>query len=287
MLQGLQHQHLNLTDQQLLYPHLNLVMQQPDSDSELLESINERLLKIKEEISFTQDPRKLAKKRISQNHLLTEKKILELFEIESKQQLQTKLEELLNLLPNKSVFRLDVKACLDIFKKPIDTPQIYTVTDDASANDIFLLGEINASCQGIVNGNPYLNVGLLGYLLDGKHRFLLVKNSEGKILARCVMRLLVDDQGKPVLYQEDLYTVDNNPNYAIYLRQLAINKAKKLDIPLLTGRNNNDIQQQNKIFSSSIHTLNQPIFAEYVDALKKIVYSIYSLEDVVQINIQK
>ncbi len=62
-------------------------------------------------------------------------------------------------------------------------------TDDA--NTLLLLGtEVNGSCQR-VDGNATYNQCLLAYLLDGKHRALVVSNAAGATVARAVVRLML------------------------------------------------------------------------------------------------
>ena len=67
----------------------------------------------------------------------------------------------------------------------------YKVIDTDDPNHFLLMGtEVLNSCQD-VKGSASLNVGVLGYALDGKHRLVLVCDPEGKILARSVLRLLL------------------------------------------------------------------------------------------------
>ena len=92
--------------------------------------------------------------------------------------------------------------------------------------------EVMNSCQN-VHGDLTHNVCLLGYFLDGKHRLGLVCDSQGKILARSVLRLLIDSRGQPVLFQERIYVADASSAYSHLLRKLAIKKAANLGIPLI------------------------------------------------------
>jgi hypothetical protein len=57
----------------------------------------------------------------------------------------------------------------------------YKVIDTDDPNHFLLMGtEVLNSCQH-VNGSASLNLGILGYALDGKHRLALVCDSTGKI----------------------------------------------------------------------------------------------------------
>ena len=103
--------------------------------------------------------------------------------------------------------------------------EAYKVIDTDDPNHFLLMGtEVLNSCQDI-KGSASLNVGLLGYALDGKHRLALVCDPEGKILARSVLRLLLDAEGKPVIFQKRMYVADANPAYPQLLRQMALKKA--------------------------------------------------------------
>ena len=95
-----------------------------------------------------------------------------------------------------------------------------------------------------------MNVGLLGYALDGKHRLALFCDSEGKIFARSVLRLLLDTEGKPVIFQERMYVADANPAYAELLRQMAVKKAGHQELPLSSVR---QILKKNKPKNTLIH----------------------------------
>jgi hypothetical protein len=56
----------------------------------------------------------------------------------------------------------------------------HTVCDTDDPCDILLMGhEILSSCQRL-DGNASLNIGLLGPLLDGKYRLIVIKGEDGK-----------------------------------------------------------------------------------------------------------
>ena len=72
--------------------------------------------------------------------------------------------------------------------------------------DLFLLGtEVEGSCQN-VRYEGDLNACLMGYVMDGKNKVAEIKNKQGKIMARCILRLLINkDTNKPVLLREKMY----------------------------------------------------------------------------------
>jgi hypothetical protein len=111
-----------------------------------------------------------------------------------------------------------------------------------------------------------MNVGLLGYALDGKHRLALVCDPDGKILARSVLRLLLDAEGKPVIFQERMYVADANPVYPKLLRQIALKKAGLLGVPLVVSSADFEKEQAEE-YPLSIQAKAKPVPFEYVDAL--------------------
>jgi hypothetical protein len=83
-----------------------------------------------------------------------------------------------------------------------------------------------------VDGDPKLNKGLLGYLMNGQTRLLAVVDKKGLIVARCMIRLLMDEQKNPVLFMEKLY---GDANYKESIEEFARAKAKDMGLPLMTG----------------------------------------------------
>jgi hypothetical protein len=77
---------------------------------------------------------------------------------------------------------------------------------------------------------------LLGYLLDGKIKLMTLTDKSGNVIARCVIKLLIDKKTKiPVLFVEKLYHKDNNcyqdlANIFIYFVR---NFAKHLKVSLI------------------------------------------------------
>ena len=90
-----------------------------------------------------------------------------------------------------------------------------------------------AVARGLM-GTPNLNKGLLGYLMDGKNRLLAIKDKSGKIVARCMLRLLWDGE-QPVIYRERFYPDTISSKEAEALNNLAIKFAKELAVPLTAG----------------------------------------------------
>ena len=73
---------------------------------------------------------------------------------------------------------------------------------------------------------------LPAYWLDPKLAMVAVTDKEGRIVARSIVRLLIDDQGKAVLLRESFCPTNKvTPELQGVLNQLAIDKAAALKIP--------------------------------------------------------
>lgn len=111
----------------------------------------------------------------------------------------------------------------------------WTIVDTDSSEDMVLMGtDVPDSCQR-VDGDPEYNKCLLAYLLDGKNRLVAVKDKNGHIVARAVMRVLQDqNNGDPVLYMETVYPKNlSDPLAASALRAMFCRRARALDMPLV------------------------------------------------------
>jgi ankyrin repeat protein len=108
-----------------------------------------------------------------------------------------------------------------------------TICNTVNPCDVLLLGdEILGSCQRL-DGEPKFNRGLLGPLLDGKYRLIAIKDASGRMIARCLLKILIDKKtGKPVLFQERLYiNQQNNTYHAKLLNEMCLRKARSLGAP--------------------------------------------------------
>lgn len=108
----------------------------------------------------------------------------------------------------------------------------YKVVNSDDHWDLFLCGtEVAASCQR-VNNAPQINKDLLGYVLDGKIRIIAVKDPQGKIVSRSIVKLLWDDMVKqPVLLVERVYS--NNSKLDPVVEAMAKEEAKRLGIEFI------------------------------------------------------
>jgi hypothetical protein len=170
------------------------------------------------------------------------------------------INQILDLKNAASEFSHDVKGILDTLEQANgkitskETLQVL-ITDDPI--DLLLAGsDVAGSCQRL-DGTPQTNKGLLGYLMDGKNRLLAIKDSRGKIVARCILRLLWDGT-QPVLYRERFYpdTIASKETEA--LKNLAIMLAKKLAVPLTDDG-------EGSSYGKNLQALGGPAPYEYCD----------------------
>ena len=84
-----------------------------------------------------------------------------------------------------------------------------------------------------VDGNTFFNKNLLGYVIDGKCRMIAVKDKNGCVVARSLIKLLWDDVKKtPVLFFETPYF--NIAGFAITVKEMAAREATRLGVELVT-----------------------------------------------------
>ena len=226
----------------------------------------------------------MKKKKISKSRLLIEKKLLEL--LSNSHEMEKKLMDVKSQIPKEIEFFNDIEGSLRLLKKTEQQDDNkFTVIDTDDANHILLMGsEVEGSCQR-VDGTANLNKCLLGFLLDGKHRLGVVCDSQGKIVARAVFRLLIDSTGQPVLFQEKVYVKDHGADYALLLRKLAAKKAKHLGIPLVFTKEEGGSTDSGVDYPHRVHAKEKPVPFEYVDADRMgIQPGAYSIGNVVQLN---
>jgi hypothetical protein len=129
------------------------------------------------------------------------------------------------------------------------------ITDDPI--DLLLCGtEINDSCQR-VNGDASKNKGLLGYLMDGKNRLLVIKDSSGRNIARCKLSLLWDGE-EPVLYREYFYPCTLTPENKRMLNELAKQVARNMGLKLTSD-------DGGELYGKTLYSEEGPAPFEYSD----------------------
>jgi hypothetical protein len=125
----------------------------------------------------------------------------------------------------------DIKGVIEHFRKNSSSAKVF-LDDSDDHQDLFLCGsEVTGSCQR-VDGEPYLNRCLMGYVLDGKVRLLAVKDDKGVIISRAILKLLYDRDKKPVLFFERVY---GDMRYQSALEMYARQKAKSMQLSLFSA----------------------------------------------------
>ncbi len=127
--------------------------------------------------------------------------------------------------------------------------------------DMLLLASETAGCQSI-DGTPYLNKCALAYVIDYKNSALVIKDKEGKIKARAILRALYDKENKtPVLFLERHYAsvMDSALNAA--LNAYAKEYAREANLPLLTKEAANGSP-----YAGTLSSLGSNAVFEYSDA---------------------
>jgi hypothetical protein len=99
-----------------------------------------------------------------------------------------------------------------------------------SYRDLLLCGnEVDGSCQR-TDGAVNLNKGLLGYLLHGQTAMVAAVDAHsGRISSRAILRLLLNERQRPILFMEPPY---GNSAHMENVKQVAIAKATAMGLPL-------------------------------------------------------
>lgn len=153
------------------------------------------------------------------------------------------------------------------------------ITDDAI--DLFLIGtEISGSCQNIESVGGTLNKCLMGYVMDGKNKACVIKDGNGRIMARCIIRLLIDEKTKKaVMVKEPLYCIANDKILETSdskLRDKCIEYAKWLGVALVESE-----QDGNKTYPNTLISVGSNAPYEYVDSARSFFrQGFYEVNDV-------
>ncbi|MBP9840952.1 MAG: hypothetical protein KBC64_00835 [Simkaniaceae bacterium] len=180
--------------------------------------------------------------------------------IEAGEESQGGIASLLKICPERIELRQNLKNLIvQMDKKKRCIPCSMQITDDFQ--EILLSGtEVRDSCQR-VDGDPYFNRGLLGALGDGKTKMVVIHHPETyKIENRALIRLLVNEEGVPVLFMETAY--GNGTFYEKALRDAVLEYAKYLGVKAYGY----GVGEEIPLFS---HGSNMP--CEYVDAVRGVV----------------
>ena len=139
--------------------------------------------------------------------------------------------------------------------------------------DMLLLAKETQGCQSI-DGTPSLNKCALAYVVDHKNSAVVIKNAQGKIKARAILRALYDKERKtPVLFLERHYvsTFDETLNTA--LNAYAKAYAQEMGVPLLT----HEAISSGEVYKGTIEALGGKAPFEYSDAGGGITKGIFNI----------
>lgn len=164
----------------------------------------------------------------------------------------------------------NVDLSLNTQKKKITSFEGWSVVDTDNPEDLFMCGEEFNTCQS-VDLNPEYNKCLLGYLLDGKIRLVAIKDAEGRMKARTIIRILWDDVNKqPVLFKEQVYQKAGiDPQALTALDNMCVARAKNLGLSLVaTGTQ--DKTPSFGPYPNPLKSLSCKAPFEYVDALSEL-----------------
>jgi hypothetical protein len=122
----------------------------------------------------------------------------------------------------------------NIFGKSRVSKAKLIVTDRVDFKTHLRIGEEPVpSCQSYKSSGHY-SVGLLSYLADPSVKIIQVWGENDKIIARAALRLLEDEERKPQLFLERIYSVNNHHKIREAIAGFAKKKAEAIGCHLYT-----------------------------------------------------
>lgn len=107
------------------------------------------------------------------------------------------------------------------------------VSDGVDLETHVLIGEKPvASCQHYDGSD--LNFGLLSYISDPGVKIIQVRDEQGVLVARAVLRMVEDNAGQPQLFMERVYSVNTHPKVKEAMVRFALRKAEILGVTCYT-----------------------------------------------------
>lgn len=163
-------------------------------------------------------------------------------------------------------FKTDITVQIERSEKPFRAPYKVKVFDSTDWQDLFLSGtEVLGSCQN-VNCFP-TNAALMGYVLDGKIRLVKIEDENGKVIARAIVKLLLNEDNKPILFLERIYGSDNN-QVKTMINDFVKMKATELGCP---------VYEYSQLTDVTLHSEGNPAPFEYEDAGLGITNGVYRI----------
>jgi len=174
---------------------------------------------------------------------------------------QRLLQELVDntLIAPESEFRKHLVRKLEQLNQEL-LLSAFSVCETDNAEDLLLYGsESTESCQAI-GGDPRYNQGLLGSLHHGQTRLIAIKDTQGRIVARSLIRLLWDGE-RPVLFLEKLYNNQKkNSHFPLAIEAMVKRCADRLGCPVAMTDGSEGP------FAKNLRSEGGPAPEEYVDS---------------------
>lgn len=146
------------------------------------------------------------------------------------------IEEALRAIDPVSDFFEDIKELKKKLKPTVErNTEGWELVNSDHPLDLFLAGtEVGGSCQKI-SGFMGLNRCLMGYVMDGKHRIIAIKDEKKAIVGRAIFRLLFDEQKKePCLFYERVYPGTLKAQYMEAMSAFALECGRELGLAVTT-----------------------------------------------------
>ena len=167
-------------------------------------------------------------------HEELERKIIRLIESNSLQNIDTLIGKL-SKIEDFKIFAQDLQELnIQTTQKDVNDT-VCTIVDEPE--DYISIAKETEGCQS-VDGDPKLNKGLIGYIVDGKNRIIAVKDRKtGKLVARSLLRLLWDKKEyQPALLLERMYPSAMKDQNRDAIIKMSIKKANKMGLKLYSNQ---------------------------------------------------
>ena len=111
--------------------------------------------------------------------------------------------------------------------------ELFEVEDTIDPKVTLEIGETpQRTCQHYESGG--YNEGLIGYY-DPEVKIIIVRNENGGIIGRSIMRLMQDESGDAILFIETIYASVSSPTVRTMIEEHASKKAAEMDIELISN----------------------------------------------------
>jgi len=156
---------------------------------------------------------------------------------------------------------------------------LFTDTDDLLT--MMKIGErpVN-SCQSYKINHP-LAESLISYCVDPNTRVFIIKKPDKTLVARAVVRILGDENGKPYLLAEPVYSVNTHPKLQDLMANVIKKKARKMKVKAVTARGSYGFEGEPvpKLYSKNSRNI-----SVYVDSIGRKPYKgYYSVVNAIEI----